>query len=214
MDASSEPTALRVELNPFARDTGIAIPADEELVFVCCYEVDIVLGEFDEDLYLRRTATHDELWRCDLDRPADLTWAVRAPRGGTRKAAAVRLFKRLVRARTGHCRPKGLREAGLVDEGAFQQAIDEVAAGLERNRAEAQRRGRYKKIVKTARRLGLGPQAGFRSPTTWDASCPGTKHSLWLDVESNTFGCGYCRRKGGPEELEAFVAEREAGRRP
>jgi hypothetical protein len=37
------------------------------------------------------------------------------------------------------------------------------------------------------------------------ASCPqGRNHWIMISPSHNEFGCGYCRRKGGPEELRAF----------
>ncbi len=30
-----------------------------------------------------------------------------------------------------------------------------------------------------------------------------------IQSATNQFGCGYCRRKGGPAELRAFVEQRE-----
>jgi branched-chain amino acid transport system ATP-binding protein len=29
-----------------------------------------------------------------------------------------------------------------------------------------------------------------------------------IGADTNTWGCGWCKRKGGPEELKAFVIER------
>jgi hypothetical protein len=40
----------------------------------------------------------------------------------------------------------------------------------------------------------------------WSALCPGTNHSLMISTNDNTFGCGYYKRRGGPEELRTFVS--------
>ena len=205
--STTQPIELRVELNPFGKGQVVAPPPWHELQLACCYEVDIGLGEFDEEAYLRRTEAHDELWTRDLDYPGKIDLGARAPRGGSDAAAALRLLKHLVRSRVGHAWPRAWREAGIIDEATFRQAVSAVKAGLERNRKESRRRGRNTKIVKAARRLGLDPSPDSRSPTIWQARCPGTNHTIWLCVESNTFGCGYCRQKGGPDALENFVRQ-------
>jgi len=206
--ATIETIELRVELNPFGKGQAVAPPPRRELQLACCYEVDIGLGEFDEAAYLRRTKTHDELWTRDFDYPQKFDLSARAPRGGSDVAAALRLLKHLVRSRFGHAWPRAWRDKGIIDEATFRQALSDVKAGLDRNKKESRRRGRNTKIVKAARRLGLGPSPDSRSPTIWQARCPGTNHSIWLCVESNTFGCGYCGQKGGPEVLENFVRQR------
>jgi hypothetical protein len=33
-----------------------------------------------------------------------------------------------------------------------------------------------------------------------------------IGADTNTWGCGWCKRKGGPEELKAFVVERRTKR--
>jgi hypothetical protein len=151
--STTQPIELRVELNPFGKGQAVAPPLQHELQLACCYEVDIVLGEFDEEAYLRRTETHDELWTRDLDfHPETFDLSARAPRGGSASVAALRLLKHLVRSRVGHAWPRAWREAGIIDEATFRQAVSDVKAGLERNRKEGRRRGRNAKIVKASGR--------------------------------------------------------------
>ena len=62
-----EPIELRVELNPFRKGQPVGPPPCHELQLACCYEVNIGLGEFDEEAYLRQTETHDPSawpWNC------------------------------------------------------------------------------------------------------------------------------------------------------
>ena len=208
--STNQPIELRVELDPFRKGQPVDPPPRHELRLACCYEVNIGIAEFDEEAYLRRTETHDELWTHDMDyHPETLHLSARAPRGGSDAVAALRLLKHFVRSRVGHAWPRDWREAGIINEATFRQAVSDVEAGLERNRKEGRRRGQNTKIVKAARRLGLGPSPDSLSPRIWQAHCPGTNHHIWLDVDSNTFGCGYCCRKGGPDALEDFVRQRK-----
>jgi len=65
-------------------------------------------------------------------------------------------------------------------------------------------------IIRVARELKLHPKPEGGGPFNWYARCPQTNHSLMISSKSDQFGCGYCRRKGGAEELREFVAERQA----
>ena len=68
-------------------------------------------------------------------------------------------------------------------------------------------------LVRTATELGLQPTAPRSQPNRVTANCPGTHHFLMISPASEQFGCGYCKRKGGPAELLAFYRERR-GRKP
>lgn len=57
-------------------------------------------------------------------------------------------------------------------------------------------------------RLGLDPRPAGHNHNAWMANCPRTSHWLMISAEQNEFGCGYCRRKGGPAELRAFYETR------
>jgi hypothetical protein len=41
-------------------------------------------------------------------------------------------------------------------------------------------------------------------PPVGHPRCPRGAHWIMVPTAHNEFGCGYCRRKGGPEELRAF----------
>lgn len=77
--------------------------------------------------------------------------------------------------------------------------------------AAAAESARPSRILAAARSAGLNPEPVREQD--WVANCPGTKHSLLLGTSSETFGCGYCKVKGGPDELRAFVARRRSTRR-
>ncbi len=81
---------------------------------------------------------------------------------------------------------------------SVESALDEIARQAEEQRPP---------IVVVAEELGLGPSPEGSSPSNWLCRCPETNHSLYLAGEE--FGCGYCRRKGGADELRRFVEERK-----
>ena len=59
-------------------------------------------------------------------------------------------------------------------------------------------------VTKTAG-LGLSPNASNLGVGIWIARCPGTNHTIQMQPKRNLFFCGYCRVKGGIDELDEFA---------
>ena len=208
----------KTEVTPWARPAIGAGPGSRDLRLVCVLEVNMLIESFQVLLCYQRRGAHDELWQamfyCDEEiSVADLTRyssmmtrVARAPRCGSRKHAARRLFKRLLRAIGGHGSPREFIAGGLIDRDTYLQLLAEIRA--EQERAVALARARETPLIAEARRLGLRPEPSGRSPYVWLANCPGRGHRLHIDTSSDLFGCGYCKRKGGLAKLEEFVAER------
>ena len=62
--------------------------------------------------------------------------------------------------------------------------------------------------IRNARELSLNPRPASHTDNAWMANCPRTNHWLMISAEQKQFGCGYCRRNGGPAELHAFYNDR------
>ena len=61
-------------------------------------------------------------------------------------------------------------------------------------------------IIHVARELGLHPQPAGTGPVQWYARCPGARwHQIMITTSDDQFGCGYCRVRGGVEELREFA---------
>ena len=120
------------------------------------------------------------------------------------------IINALLRARwpyeiAGEC----LRE-GMISRDRWQAALDVFDAERRRHREESKMRVAEKPsaVINAAQLLGLYPEPTGQHPDKWQASCPGTNHSIFISPEQDKWFCGWCRRKGGPEELEAFSRER------
>jgi len=98
----------------------------------------------------------------------------------------------------------------LLSAPELQQIVCEVEDELARNRkaAEDRQRGGEAPIIRVARQLKLAPTPAGTSEHAWLANCPGRGHTLMLAPLTNQFGCGYCRQKGGPRELQALYDSR------
>ena len=176
------------------------------VVLVCTYELYFGVDSMDETLWFRRAAERDELWLESLT----TSLGAHTPAAGRAGDACVRLVETLIRARVGFGWPNRFVRRGLLDSGAFGRIVQRLEDELRRNRAVAQ--ANEPEIVAEARRLGLSPEPTGTGRNAWRANCPGTHHFLDLGGTHNTFACGYCRRKGGVEELRAFADSRRGGR--
>lgn len=176
----------------------------------CELELDIVLDDLFWTVLFQRREGCDELWAGETGDPPGLVAS--APRAGDEARACQRLFRAYVRSLVGFARPKTLILPGLLSQLVFEQTVEQVRAGFAANQAAGRRRGGRSAIVRAARRLKLGPEPDSRSPAVWQARCPGTKHFIFLSPDKGEFTCGYCRKRGGVTELEAFVGQRKEGR--
>jgi hypothetical protein len=84
--------------------------------------------------------------------------------------------------------------------------VGTVTDELNCNAMMAAQRGHNAPIVKLARELGLDRRPAGHNSSAWIADCPRRSHSFMISPSLNEFGYGYCHRKGGPAELEAFAA--------
>ncbi len=107
-------------------------------------------------------------------------------------------------------------QAGVLDLEACQRIVDQAREAWRADRDAATSAAREaderspSRIVAAARAAGLSPEPDGRRAHQWIASCPGGHHSIMLSTGSETFGCGYCKQKGGPDKLASFVARRRA----
>ena len=208
--------------DPWLKRTGRSKRLPKDALFACTYDLDINGPDIvQEACFLRRTKTRDELWLVGLDTfaegsivagnvsPQDIEQvgcAYAVPKEGDDLSACLNLLYRLFSARVGFYWPTGFVAAGIVQESDFNSVVGRLRRELEDNAEQA--RLRETEIVQVARELGLGPQPTGTGPDYWQARCPRTNHPLYINAAENSFGCGWCCRKGGIEELRAFVKER------
>jgi hypothetical protein len=198
-------------------------------VFVGAWDNDVGVDSYSEALFLSRDDQQDLLWslatcsenstRQSLAARAagDPEWAkskiacgcvAGVPRAGTRNEAATRLLDALVRAKVHYEFPRPPYLQGLLTTGELTEIVGAVTEELKRNAlaAEEEQHGdSTAPIIKLARQLGLNPRPAGHNRSDWTADCPRRSHTIMISPSSNEFGCGYCRRKGGPAELKAFA---------
>jgi hypothetical protein len=211
---------------PRSSDHPAGLPIGCE--FVCSYVNSFGIEDIDQSVFFKRTGERDELWViCGTSSltskklaegmdPADLplddaiTWGLTVSRNhhGSISSAKVGMLEVLIRSGIGYNWPRRYIDGGHVKGGAFSDLVAKLEAELDDNSREA--KSGNSAIVAAAQELHLYPRPSGTGPNSWIASCPRTNHPLRIDAEADIFGCGWCRRKGGPEELRTFVADRTA----
>jgi len=191
---------------------------------------DFGIDQIDQAIFLRRTGERDELWiavginsltsrklaegMAPHDTPLEesMTWglAVSRKRHGTNLSASIEMLEVLIQSGIGYNWPKQHLAGWIVDVQEFDNLVARIEIEINDNARDA--RSGSSDIVTTATELRLNPRPSGTGPNSWTASCPGTNHPLRIRAETNTFGCGWCKRTGGPDELEQFVADRKAAK--
>jgi len=138
-----------------------------------------------------------------------------APREGTENKAAIRLLDALVRAKVPYEFPQPPYLPGLLTRRELAGIVRAAAEELRCNSlaAEAAQKVLKAPIIELANELGLNPRPAGHNGSAWVADCPRRSHTLMLSPSLNEFGCGYCRRKGGPAELRDFADDVKSPRR-
>lgn len=177
------------------------VPPDS--VFVCEYDLDVIVDSFEESAYLHRADGTDELWvTCAFRTEVGAS----APMADEPQVAARRLLERYIRGSWGCQGPKGMLTPGLVSAEELNVLLATILAEHDRHVVAA--KSIESRLVEVARELGLGPEPTGTGGTHWQARCPGTGHPLYIEAVAESFGCGWCKRKGGEAELREFVRER------
>ena len=168
-------------------------------------ECRITLGRGGEDDVLR--LRHAEVTQLDRDIP------VPACPGADEEAALAALEHA---ASMGWLNIREAAKPGLLTIEQVQEAVDR---GYRQWRAERDavtreswelERAAPSRIVQAATELHLAPEPTGGKVGNWLARCPGTSHTIMISSTSEQFGCGYCKVKGGPEELLGFAGRRRS----
>lgn len=128
------------------------------------------------------------------------------PREKSKREAAALLLNAHVRSRVHYECPVPPYQSGLLTRDELEGIVRTIADELKRNSEAAKEEQRRPEapIIKMARELGLDPSPAGHNDSAWMANCPSGSHWMMISSSHNEFGCGYCRRKGGPAQLQEF----------
>ena len=194
-------TSEQTQRVPLWTKPTVPVPADA--VFLCSVEVYAELDTTSLTFHLHRADGTDTLWiKTDFRSPRVVG---SMPATDTLEAAGMRMIEGAMHSRWHFGNPAGGFTVGLLTQqqvlAAFAQVQEEIARTKELAAQTADR-----PIVALARELRLDPTPSGTGPASWEARCPGGHHYLRIQAETGEFGCGYCKQKGGIEELRAFAS--------
>lgn len=189
--------------DPWLKKTQENARMPEGVQLACTYQVYEVIEWFYETAFFYRTETTDDLWIKGYRTGRVLA----VPRDGEVLPACLKLMHRYLRAKVGFQWPCEFATAGIVGKSNFDSLVGRIERELEENTRKA--RETETEIITVARELGLCPEPTGKGPSYWYARCPGRNHVLFINASEDSFGCGWCERKGGTEELQTLVRERK-----
>lgn len=97
------------------------------------------------------------------------------------------------------------RESEIFTIDEFNGMLEKAISLMDERDNLAKQLHASNELIKFCREIGLNPQPAGTGPANWKANCiSGGSHFLMISTESNTWGCGYCRKKGGIEELKEW----------
>jgi hypothetical protein len=199
----------------------------DHAVLAGAWHLDVGIDIIHEALFLARDHHGDRLW--SLITPSesvtreslsarergDCSWVkmmitsgcvAGAARRRTPGEAARILLDRLLRARIPFSGPRPPYISGLLAGQELTSMVGIITDELRSNAlaAEVASLDHEALIIKVARDLGLNPRPAGHNRTAWIADCARRSHFIMISPSDNKFGCGYCKRAGGPAELQAF----------
>ncbi len=189
--------------DPWMKHWGDAEAVPDDAEFLCSFDLDVAIDFVAESAYIRHTETRSELW---IENEFGRGIVVAVPKTSSEKVPAAVLMDHRIRSLAGFAWPDSFHEAGLMTEAEYTAIINSIKVEREGNRDAAQKA--RTEIIALADELELRPEPTGTGKDQWQANCPGTNHHLFIVSSTNSFGCGYCRRKGGPDELRTFVEDR------
>lgn len=91
------------------------------------------------------------------------------------------------------------------------EIMGEKAGAIRKERYELTvKQGKNNELIKYCESIGINPRPSGMSPTSWVANClSGGNHNLMISTDSNQWGCGYCKKKGGINQLREWYSKKK-----
>ena len=204
---------------------------------VLVHQVFCQIEWFDQIIWFNRTKERDELWvftdfctnvRAHLEarKPIDRADALLAfgqkvaptisvPRSGSFDESLLGLLSAFFSTPAGAVAGiERITATAYINKAHVRLILGCIDGYRERERLQSeeysrQARDNETEIIHIARELGLHPEPAGNGPVQWYANCPGKGHRLMITTTKDQFGCGYCRVKGGIDELRAFAKKED-----
>ncbi len=94
----------------------------------------------------------------------------------------------------------------LITENEFNEILKEGINNIKKSKDETKENGQAHPLIIYCSEQNLYPEPEDLSPDSWKANCPsGRQHHIMISTSSHSWGCGYCCKKGGLEELKEWI---------
>ena len=103
-------------------------------------------------------------------------------------------------------------ESELISGLEFDQIRDKGIENIHERQRQTEEMGKNNPLILFCTEHKLHPQPLDHSPHSWQANCPsGGRHHIMISTSTNTWGCGYCRKKGDLKDLHIWLQEKKIG---
>lgn len=100
-------------------------------------------------------------------------------------------------------------KSDIIDEEIFNHCKKRAGDIIDERNNKIREGGENHPLILLCHEHHLYPEPEGSSPYNWQANCPSRRaHHFYLSTHSSTWGCGYCKRKGGLDELKEWMKER------
>ena len=97
----------------------------------------------------------------------------------------------------------------LITEDEFKHCLHLGIENISNRKNQIRANSKDHPIILYCAENNLYPEPEGHSPDSWKANCPSDRqHHIMISTSSrsdHSWGCGYCKRKGGLEELKQWV---------
>ena len=100
----------------------------------------------------------------------------------------------------------------VIIENEFKHCLHLGIENIRKRKKQIRENGKEHPIILFCEEKNLYPEPEDHSPDSWKANCPsGRQHHIMISTSrpsSHNWGCGYCKKKGGLEELKQWVEKK------
>jgi hypothetical protein len=100
----------------------------------------------------------------------------------------------------------------VITENEFNHCLQHGIENISTRKNQIRANSKDHPIILYCTENKLYPEPEDHSPDSWKANCPsGRQHHIMISTSSpssHNWGCGYCKKKGGLEELKQWVEKK------
>jgi hypothetical protein len=97
----------------------------------------------------------------------------------------------------------------IITEIEFNELLKKGIDNIKNKKNKIKKNDQNNPLILYCDEKHLYPVPVDHSPHSWQANCPsGRAHPFEISTSTNTWGCGYCEKKGALEELKQWIEQK------